>query len=103
MTDRVLTAGIGNILLRDDAFGVDVVRPLLTQPLLDGRCGALVLVDALPMNESPGTWPYSKLTSTIHSGQRATPNPVPMRPMGTALTRSRACASSLSSVSASAV
>jgi hydrogenase maturation protease len=75
MTDRVLIAGIGNIFLGDDAFGVEVVRPLLTRPmpdrvdvvdygirgvhlaydLLDGLHGALVLVDALPMNEPPGT------------------------------------------------
>jgi hydrogenase maturation protease len=75
MSDRVLIAGIGNIFLGDDAFGVEVVRPLLTQAvpdrvdvvdygirgvhlaydLLDGRYGALVLVDALPMNEPPGT------------------------------------------------
>jgi hydrogenase maturation protease len=75
VSGRVLIAGIGNIFLGDDAFGVEVVRPLLDQPmpdrvdvvdygirgvhlaydLLDGRYGALVLVDALPMDEPPGT------------------------------------------------
>jgi hydrogenase maturation protease len=75
VSDRVLIAGIGNIFLGDDAFGVEVVRPLLSQrmpdrvdvvdygirgvhlayDLLDGRYGALVLVDALPMDELPGT------------------------------------------------
>jgi hydrogenase maturation protease len=75
MSERVLIAGIGNIFLGDDAFGVEVVRPLLTEAmpdrvdvvdygirgvhlaydLLDGRYGALVLVDALPMGEPPGT------------------------------------------------
>jgi len=75
VSGRVLIAGIGNIFLGDDAFGVDVVRPLLDQPmpdrvdvvdygirgvhlaydLLHGRYGALVLVDALPMDEPPGT------------------------------------------------
>jgi hydrogenase maturation protease len=75
VSDRVLIAGIGNIFLGDDAFGVEVVRPLLAQPmpervdvvdygirgvhlaydLLDGRYGVLVLVDALPMAEPPGT------------------------------------------------
>ena len=72
---RVLIAGIGNIFLGDDAFGVEVVRPLLTRAmpnrvdvvdygirgvhlaydLLDGRYGTLVMVDALPMDEPPGT------------------------------------------------
>jgi hydrogenase maturation protease len=75
VSGRVLVAGIGNIFLGDDAFGVEVVRPVLDQPmpdrvdvvdygirgvhlaydLLDGRYGALVLVDALPMDEPPGT------------------------------------------------
>ena len=35
MSGRVLIAGIGNIFLGDDAFGVDVVRPLLDQPMPD--------------------------------------------------------------------
>jgi hydrogenase maturation protease len=85
---RVLVAGVGNVFLGDDGFGVAVVQRLLaaasqravdgalegeTLPehvdvadygirgvhlaydLLDGRHDALVLVDALPLGEPPGT------------------------------------------------
>ncbi|MGW3809654.1 hydrogenase maturation protease [Micromonospora sp. NPDC005113] len=72
---RILVAGIGNIFLGDDAFGVEVVRRLrdavlppgvdvsdygirgihLAYDLLDGRHDVLVLVDALPLDEPPGT------------------------------------------------
>ena len=71
---RVLVAGIGNIFLGDDAFGIEVVQRLaqrpqpagvrvvdfgirgldLTYALLDG-CDAVVLVDAIPRGGSPGT------------------------------------------------
>jgi hydrogenase maturation protease len=71
---RILVAGIGNIFLGDDAFGVEVVRRLSARPLpdnvrvvdfgirgfdlayalLDGYDLA-VLVDATPRGESPGT------------------------------------------------
>ena len=74
MTRRVLVAGIGNIFLGDDGFGVEVVKRLaartvpdgvriadfgirgihLAYELLDGY-DALVLVDAMPMGEAPGT------------------------------------------------
>lgn len=71
MTPRILVAGIGNIFLRDDGFGSEVVGALsisgdgvrvvdygirgmhLAYDLLDG-CDALVLVDALPDRGSPG-------------------------------------------------
>lgn len=36
MTARVLVAGIGNIFLGDDGFGVEVVRRLARAPLPDG-------------------------------------------------------------------
>lgn len=71
---RVLVAGIGNVFLGDDGFGVEVVRRLLERP---GRSGvdvvdygirgmdlvyalgkgydAAVLVDAAPRGEAPGT------------------------------------------------
>jgi hydrogenase maturation protease len=72
---RVLVAGIGNVFLGDDGFGVEVVRRLaaeqlpdgidvvdygirgvhLAYDLLDGRYATLVLVDALPLDEPPGT------------------------------------------------
>lgn len=74
MTERILVAGIGNIFLSDDGFGVEVARRLsrralpdgvrvedygirgihLAYDLLDGY-DALVLVDAVPLGEAPGT------------------------------------------------
>jgi hydrogenase maturation protease len=75
---NVLVAGIGNIFLSDDGFGVEVVRHLdpnslpdsaregvkiadfgirgvhLAFELLDGY-DALVLIDAMPLGEPPGT------------------------------------------------
>ena len=71
---KVLVAGIGNIFLGDDGFGVEVANRLagrevpagvrvadfgirgvhLAYELLDGY-DALVLVDAVPMGEPPGT------------------------------------------------
>ena len=74
MTARILVAGVGNVFLRDDAFGVEVVRLLAERPqppgvqirdygirgvhlvyeLLDGY-DLFVLVDAAPRGEAPGT------------------------------------------------
>jgi hydrogenase maturation protease len=71
---RVLVAGVGNIFLGDDGFGVEVAQRLLrralppevrvvdfgirgldlTYALLDGQ-EAVVLVDAAPRGEPPGT------------------------------------------------
>ena len=71
---RVLVAGIGNVLLSDDGFGVEVVRALqerelppdvelldagirgmhLAYELLDGYA-ALVLVDTVQRGDPPGT------------------------------------------------
>jgi hydrogenase maturation protease len=71
---KVLVAGIGNIFFSDDGFGVEVANRLrgremppgvkveefgirgihLAYELLDGY-DALVLIDALPMGEAPGT------------------------------------------------
>jgi hydrogenase maturation protease len=73
--NRVMVAGIGNIFLGDDGFGVDVVRRLgevplpaevrvtdygirgvhLAYDLLDGDVDTLILVDALPLGDAPGT------------------------------------------------
>lgn len=70
---RILVAGVGNIFLSDDAFGVEVARRLLplarpegvevkdfgiagvhlAYQLLDGY-DALVLVDAVPFGARPG-------------------------------------------------
>ncbi len=78
MTDgggRVLVAGVGNVFLGDDGFGVEVVRRLrhttlpgvvdvvdygirgvhLAYDLLNGDHQSLVLVDSLPLNETAGT------------------------------------------------
>ena len=74
MSPRILIAGIGNIFLGDDAFGVEVARRLakrplpdgvqvidfgirgldLTYALLDGH-DAVILVDAVPRGGEPGT------------------------------------------------
>ncbi|MEP7113601.1 MAG: hydrogenase maturation protease [Ilumatobacteraceae bacterium] len=71
---KVLVAGIGNIFLGDDGFGVEAIRHLeprslpagttvtdfgirgvhLAYELLEGY-DALVLVDAMPLGEDPGT------------------------------------------------
>jgi hydrogenase maturation protease len=75
MSRRVLIAGIGNIFLQDDGFGVEVIRRLAAEPLpqwvrvadfgirgvhltyeiLDGGYDAVILVDAAPRGEDPGT------------------------------------------------
>jgi hydrogenase maturation protease len=71
---RILIAGIGNIFLGDDAFGVEVVRRLARRPLPDGvrvvdfgirgfdlACAlldgplAVILVDAAPRGGAPGS------------------------------------------------
>ncbi|MBA9001632.1 hydrogenase maturation protease [Thermomonospora cellulosilytica] len=72
---RVLVAGIGNIFLGDDAFGVEVVRRIdpaalparadvadygirgvhLAYELLDRRHDTLIMVDAMPLDGPPGT------------------------------------------------
>ena len=74
MTGRILVAGVGNVFLQDDAFGVEVIRLLAERPqppgvlirdygirgvhlvyeLLDGY-DLFVLVDAAPRGEAPGT------------------------------------------------
>lgn len=73
--DRVLVAGIGNIFLGDDGFGVEVARRLvgetlpegvrvadygirglhLAYELLDGGYDTTVIVDAMPRGGAPGT------------------------------------------------
>src|SRR5438128_9638787 len=71
---RVLIAGVGNIFLGDDAFGVHAVRRLATRPLPEGirvidfgirgidlayalleGYEAAILVDAVPRGGKPGT------------------------------------------------
>ncbi len=75
MSPRVLIAGVGNIFLQDDGFGVEVVKRLapeslpdwvrvadfgirgvhLAYELLDGDYDAAILVDAASRGEEPGT------------------------------------------------
>jgi hydrogenase maturation protease len=75
MSERTLVAGIDNIFLGDDGFGVEVARRLALQTLpvhvrvadfgirglhlayelLDGDYRVTILVDAVPRGESPGT------------------------------------------------
>lgn len=74
MKQSVLVAGIGNVFMRDDGFGVEVAKRLamrklpqgvrvadfgikgvhLAYELLDGY-DRLILLDAVPMGEPPGT------------------------------------------------
>src|ERR1700676_3752545 len=70
----ILVAGIGNIFLGDDAFGVEVVRRLVQRPLPEGvrvvdfgirgldltyalldKYAAVIFVDAAPRGGTPGT------------------------------------------------
>jgi hydrogenase maturation protease len=75
MSGRTLVAGVGNVFLRDDAFGVEVIKLLSGRPvpdgvqvkdfgirgvhlaydLLDGRHHTVVMVDAVPLDDPPGT------------------------------------------------
>ena len=83
---RVLVAGVGNVFLGDDAFGVEVVRELMRRPaaahvtvrdfgtrgldlaytLVDGF-DALVLVDTVQRGHVPGT--LSVLDPDFERGQ----------------------------------
>src|ERR1700683_2211821 len=72
MKERILVAGIGNIFLGDDAFGVEVVKRLTNLPdsvhvtdfgirgfdlayaIMDGY-ETTILVDAVPRGGAPGT------------------------------------------------
>jgi hydrogenase maturation protease len=74
MTGRTLVAGVGNVFLRDDAFGVEVARLLADRPSLAGveikdfgiraihlvyellnGCDLFVLIDAAARGQRPGT------------------------------------------------
>lgn len=74
MSKRILIAGIGNVFLGDDGFGVEVVKRLAERELPEGvdvvdfgirgldlayalmdPYEAVIFVDALPRGEAPGT------------------------------------------------
>ncbi len=74
MSHRILIACVGNIFLGDDAFGVEVARELATRQLPEGVSvidfgirafdlayalldpwDAVILVDAVPRGDAPGT------------------------------------------------
>lgn len=96
MTGRTLVAGVGNLLLGDDGFGVAVARALREHPLPDGVCVAdfgirglhlafelldggyetAILVDAAARGEPAGT--VSLIEAAADAGDR--------RPDGHALT-----------------
>ena len=71
---RILVAGVGNIFLGDDAFGVEVIRALSRRPAIQNvrlvdfgirgldlayalteSCDLAILVDAVPRGGAPGT------------------------------------------------
>ena len=99
MTPTVLVAGIGNIFLGDDAFGVEVARSLakrrlpenvvvrdfgirgfdLAYALLD-PWDTVILVDALPHGELPGTL-YTMEPDLVGLGDAASPD-MTMNPHG---------------------
>jgi hydrogenase maturation protease len=103
MSDAILIAGVGNIFLGDDAFGVEVAHSLsrrnlppgvqvkdfgirgfdLAYALLD-RWNAVIIVDALPRGEVPGTL-YIVEPDFSRMGDPATPgmemNPHEMDPV----------------------
>ena len=92
MSASVLVAGIGNIFLGDDGFGVEVANRLaaeampagakvadfgirgvhLAYELLEGYEG-VVLVDAVPMGEEPGTVAIIKATAPRASRESDSP------------------------------
>jgi hydrogenase maturation protease len=74
MQQRILIAGIGNIFLGDDAFGCEVIRKMEQRPwpsqvrvrdfgirgldlayALQEKFELVILVDAVPRGEAPGT------------------------------------------------
>jgi len=95
MTGRTLVAGVGNVFLGDDAFGVEVVRLLTEQPcppgveirdfgirgvhlayeLLNG-CDLFVLVDVAERGEEPGTVTVLEVDPVDPSSPGALPQPV---------------------------
>jgi hydrogenase maturation protease len=99
MSPTILVAGVGNIFLGDDAFGIEVVRSLAKRPLPEGVSvkdfgirgfdlayalldpwDAVVFVDALPRGEVPGTL-YMLEPDVAAMGNPASPD-MAMNPHG---------------------
>jgi hydrogenase maturation protease len=117
MTQRILIAGVGNIFLGDDAFGVEVVRVMAERPqpagvsvvdygirgfdlayaLLD-VWDTVILIDALPRGDSPGTLYTLELDRTEFAGRP--PQETMINPHGMDPVRVLQLASSMGSVSA---
>ena len=91
MSSNVLVAGIGNIFLGDDAFGVEVINRLAGCSLPSNVCVAdfgirsfdlayalmqewdlVILVDALPRGGEPGT--LYTLEPELHDGEELQPD-----------------------------
>jgi hydrogenase maturation protease len=97
MSARVLIAGIGNIFLGDDAFGVEAVRRLLTRSLPEGVVARdfgirgfdlayammepwdlVILLDAVCRGEPPGT--LYVVEPELHHHMRSAPDAHAMTP-----------------------
>ncbi|WP_327382520.1 MULTISPECIES: hydrogenase maturation protease [unclassified Streptomyces] len=95
MNERVLIAGIGNVFLGDDGFGVETVRALAEHPLPDGvevvdfgvrgvhlayqlldGYDTLVLVDATARGGEPGTLYLIEADVGAGSAGAGAPQPV---------------------------
>ncbi len=102
---KVLVAGIGNVFFSDDGFGVEVVHRLdpatldttmppgtvsvadygirgvhLAYDLLDCHYDTLILVDAVPLGQEPGTVAVLDATTASWAGQAATVDAHSMSP-----------------------
>jgi len=91
MSARVLVAGIGNVFFGDDGFGVEVARRLdratlpenvdvrdygirsvhLAYDLVDNAYDSLILIDAAPLGDQPGTLAVLDLTKGFPSSDVA--------------------------------
>ena len=99
MTGRMLIAGVGNIFLGDDGFGVEVASRLATADLPDwvrvadyGISGmhlaydlaegyeSTILVDATPRGGEPGTVYVMELDTGVPSAAAAPTEPAPTEP-----------------------
>jgi hydrogenase maturation protease len=96
----ILIAGIGNIFLGDDAFGVEVVRRLMTRSLpaearivdfgirgldlayaLQDKYDTTILIDAFPHGQPPGTISLVEPDAKDIAGATANVEPHSMHPL----------------------